>query len=132
MELFVSGEVSEAAGKGLRVAAVEVMDSVNAVTERRDYGSSIAVWYFIAILFEAPRPGFPETTEYNREKRYVAFRRNLDFFRFVEAAEREQCRQIYQGVLNSILVARELNIPSFSFEEFERDLTVIGEMKGWL
>lgn len=132
MELFVSGEVSEAAGKGLRNAAVEVMDSVNAVTERRNYGPSIQVWYFIAILFEAPRPGFPETTEYNKEKRYLAFRRSLDFLRFVQSAEQEQCRQIYQGVLDSIQVARGMSITSFSFEQFEQDLIAVGEVKGWL
>jgi hypothetical protein len=132
MKLYITGEVSESAGRGLQRAGAEITVAVNTAMSTRDYGRSIEKWYFGAIILATRLPGwFPETAEYNPDKHYVSFQRNLDHEKFVSSPHQGQCRLICESILASIKLAQNMDIPDFAFEEFKQTLVAVGVEKGW-
>ncbi|MET0636618.1 MAG: Imm44 family immunity protein [Chitinophagaceae bacterium] len=126
MKLWISGRIDYDIDDGFfRKVLHEVEQSVNAVIEKRDYGSSIESWDVIMIVF---KDGMEGTFKYNARTKETDIEVPIDHEKFKAGHVRTGKILFFDALIISLQKLKEdRRIKDFSFQKIIDDVTAIAE-----
>ena len=132
MELWMSGEIEGDVGDAYREVMNLVEEKMNEVFERKDYGSGLSEWAFIAMIFGEHSPDwYEEVRRYHRKDKSAEFRMKIDHAQFLSADRPGRLALLCEALLRSLQAMEEMKINDVDVSAIRFDFLTVARINGW-